>query len=499
MRRPTWIRLPARIERRRKHRRYLREIETSPRRLGVAQVERALPREDEYVLVHAVWAVEAYTPRFASDFIRRLEALGFGRDEGLYGRRGLRASIESRRRSPGGGAWINLGTVFPTGTQRVLFGSGIERPLPGGVSCIRASLHMLTPSVTILVAQVVLEDEAAESYDRILRRTDFDQEVRTNRSGRISLVTADQQKTRVLAERRAELRDLAALWIRENLPGVFAHETGGHPIPTADLLTTEVLIPFAGSDAGDDFARFTDLRRDPLHWQNDELGPWRLRLDDDSPLVTFAARRPEVLASESYERMGRADEWWTLTYLLHESVDRDLALWGAYRLVLAYQAQLAAIRDRGLSGRSTRSWGAGRRLRSIRDDLVRDAGDAKVVATELKRYAAEPRDFNWQALDWAGSPDLPGRSDAHLLESLRIGVEDGAAAAETTELLIHDTLLIESNVVATLASLGIQWFLLALTMVALVVAAISLWVSTHTSSTPLQHPPARAPTTRSSH
>jgi hypothetical protein len=447
-----------------------RELLDEPE-FGVRKPEETVPPEGEEINFHAVWAIEAYTPLHADRLFERLESLGFGRED-PWQRGGIRAQLERARGRPRGGTWLNLDHVFPPGTRSFRLFGGIEAPLPKGIRCARPSLHALTPSVTMLVTQFVLDDETATAFNRLSRRTDFKPRTQIRENG-VSLTPSDQVKQFALHDLRAELRDRGTSWVSEQVPGVFSSGLGGRPMPSAELVTTELAVPYARGDGVWEYVEFAGLGYDPFHWVSDELEHWRLAFARDEDYAVIAARRPDVI-KEKYTQHGD-DERWPLTYELHEYLAKDLALWGASHMLLAFHGRLRAVRDHELQRRRLQT--ASKHLQTIRDEFLQDALDARDAAVELERYADDERRFEWNACEWKASDDRRGQE--RLLENLRLTVKDNAAALAGAEARLRDGLIVDSSVVGTRAGLRLNWWMLLITLVALVLAIVSLIVASN--------------------
>jgi len=445
------------------------------REFGLRNPEETIPPDGEQIAFHAVWAVEAYTPLHADMLFERLERLGLGRNNRSH-RGGIRAQLEVMRGRPRGGAWLNLDHVFPPGGASGFMFDRVEAPLPPGIRCARPALHIPTPSVTLLVTQFVLDDAAATAFDSLSRETDFKAQTRIQTNG-VSLIPSDQVKQLALRDLRRELRERAIGWIAEQLPGVFASGLGGHGMPTAELVTTEVAMPFARANGTHDYAEFAGFGHDPMYWVSDELPHWRLMFDRDDDVLICAARRPDVVASDDYTQYGD-DERWILTYRLREYLDKDLALWAASKLLLAFHARLSAIRDHGLRHRPLQT--ASRRLQKVRDEFLRDALDARVAAAELEQYAEDESRFEWNACEWKSSDDR--LREERLLENLRLHIGENASALSGAEARLRDGLMVDSSVVGARASLRLNWWMLLITLVALLIALASLVVASRAGS-----------------
>ena len=249
-------------------------------------------------------------------------------------------------------------------------------------------------------------------------------------------------------------------------------------MPSAELVTTELAAPFEGGDAHG-YVDFVGLGYDPLYWVSDELAPWRLRFDRSEDFITVAARRSEAIAARESYSQHRDDVRWPLTYRLHEYLERDLALWTASQLLLAFHSRLSSIRDHDL--RPRRLQPPSRRLRTIKDELLTDATDARLAAAELERFAEDEERFKWNACDWELGKDFPGNERIQLLESFRLTVQENAAALTGVEERLRDALIVESSVVGTRAGLRINWWMMLITLVALLIAIASLIVASNSN------------------
>jgi hypothetical protein len=465
-------RMPARVRTYLRNRRWEREF-TRAESWSLHDPESTIPPEGERLTFHAVWAVEVYTPAHVDRLFERLESLGFGPQRESR-EAGIREQIERIRSTPRGGTWMNLGFIVPPGSPGFMF-DRIDLPLPEGVRCARPALHALTSSVTVLVVQFVLNDDAATAFDALSYETDFKPQARRRRNGFL-VSPSDQVKQTKLRELRADVRSRCANWLADQLPGAFASGLGGSPMPTAELVTTEIAVPFARTDDHRSYIDWAGFGFDPFHWQSDEWPHWRLTFDRDEDFIVVAARSIEAYSDERFKDYVADDDLrWAVAYRAHDYLERDLALWGASRLLLAFHARLSTIRDHGVRQRRFES--ASRRLRTVRDEFLRDALDARVVAAELERYADEKRSFEWNACDWKPSEDLEGREDERFLENLRFRVSENAAALTAAEARLRDGLHIDSSVIGARATVRLTWWVLVVAAATLAVAVVALLVA----------------------
>jgi len=384
---------------------------------------------------------------------------------------------------------MNLELIVPPGAPGFRVDT-VEMPLPSGVRVARPTIMSLTSSVTVLVVQFVLNDEAATAFDALSRETDFLPEIRSDDTGFTS-TSPDQTKQKALRALRAELRGRCADWLADQLPGAFAsRRLGRAPMPTAELVTTEIAVPFAQGDHGS-YIDFADFGYDPFHWESDDMPNWRLVFDRDDDFAVVAARSAEAFDDENFKPHGD-DLRWPMAYHAHEYLDRDIALWAASKLLFAFHARLGEIRDHGIQHRRLER--ASKRLSVVRDEFLRDALDARVVAAELERYADDERRFEWNACDWKTSEDLRREEPERLLGNLRFMMSESAAALTAAETRLRDGLSVDSAVIGARATLRLTWWVLLIGLAALLVALGSLFIALRTT-TDTGTPPAPATTT----
>jgi hypothetical protein len=435
---------------------------------GIFGPEATTPPEIERVTTHAVWAVEIYTPLHAARMVERLRALGVDTD-----RSHLHPPSDSVRRGrsfPLGGSWVNLGMLVPRDREGWAFFDRIAADLPSGVRAAFPTVWTVTSSLSALVLQFVLEDERAGEVERVARRNDFEAKGRLLPGGRVTVDPPDNVKQAAIDDARHGLRSLPVEWIGEHVPGAFTAR-GGATMPTAELVTTEVGAPLAEEERGVEYMRFLGLGWDPFAWRSDELKEWRLSFDWEDRSLIVAGRRSDVVGAGQLEHRG-SDESWAMAGVANDYLRKDLVIWAAARHLVECHDRLSAIRDAGQGLAS--DWLPTFRLKKIGREFLRDSLDARTAAAELKRFAADRQWFTHDAAEWTGIGRL---SDRDLLQSFREGIRANANAVLSAEERLRDGLLVESTILSAVANLRVQRWVLGLTALALVAAAVSLYLT----------------------
>lgn len=419
-----------------------------------------VPPEGEKFTVHAVWAIEFYTPAHAEDLITRLHRLGFA-DARWSTTQSLSESIRSHRSSLGE-SWSDLGVVARSGRGP----DHVQAHLPHGVNAAFVSLHTLTPSLSALLVLFVLEDEEAERFDSVARRTDFKPRP-ARRSGGWEVETPSNLKRGEMRDTRRRTRELATGWLADHLPGTFASRR--EMMPSAEMVTTELALPHDPSSRDIHYLRFADLGSwPPLVWVSEELPHWRLVTDRDDDSVSISARRKDAFLADGDEPIDR----WAMPQRVNEALGKTLVLVAAFDLVRAAHRRIAGVRDEG--GRLYSARLASRRLKRIGERLLHDSLEVRTIASELHGYAQDARQFTWNASEWHG---LERFADESLNDNLRQGLLRSTEALLASEARLRDGLVLNATMMASVANLRLQRWVIALTVITVATGGLAVWLA----------------------
>jgi hypothetical protein len=457
-------------------RRLLRESLESER-FGLRSPEETVPPQNERVSIHATWAIETYTPRHIEQLRAGLEALGLGTEE-FRPEQNIRDRLRDVRERPHGGYYLNLKTLAPKGSDGFL--GAARADLREAVRAVRSQLWALTPSVTAIAFQFVLTDDAALLFDRLSRRTDFEPEGRLHEGG-FSIQPPDNVKKRELDLLRKALRQRGASWIRDNLPGDFSESQDLSLMPTAELVTTELQVPFERGTDWRNYLAFVGFGFTFDRWTSSSLPGWRWVSDREEPAVTLAGKRSVVLENEHLDIYGSEPEW-ALTAHMNDAIEKNLILWATAQLLSVLQGRLAAVRDQALREHaSARS--ASRRLKRIRRNLLRDSLDARICAEELRAFADRKHEFEWGATRFVFEDFTARSQEVLLLDELRASVRTSAMVVSATESRLREALVADGTMMSAQANLRLQRQLSFMNVLVLLIAVASLVVSIWTAST----------------
>ncbi len=198
------------------------------------------PPDDEFIDLCCMWAVEFYTPAHIDTLLAGFRKLGW--DKNHSNSRSPTSWIQKLRQSPRGSGWLNLGVIYPQGTDNFLSSRSFTAPLPPHVQYATGGLFSLTSSLTCIVIGFVFEEDFSTQFDEALRknRQTYRKPIKLYRksSGRgYKIYSPETQKTEHIYQIRVDIAELAARWFRENIPGLFSSGILEGNLPTCEFVT----------------------------------------------------------------------------------------------------------------------------------------------------------------------------------------------------------------------------------------------------------------------
>lgn len=233
------------------------------------------PPADERVRLPAFWLAEVFTPSTFGRLDEGIRRLGLGRspteDRGEF--------IRSSRAKPWPGSWSNLSWLASDKNDRMWGHAVHHADLPTSVRFAVPTVLTLTPSLTVLLFQFQLRDDAADTLDRAAR-ADYLPAGRANWDGSTTFWTVDQVRDREVAKIRADLRAEAEAWIGSHFCGAFAEL--GAALPAAELILVEKEAPYP-------------VGREPRYLHALGLtSPWPPFETEELPGIKLVVRQPFV-------------------------------------------------------------------------------------------------------------------------------------------------------------------------------------------------------------
>jgi hypothetical protein len=458
------------------------------------------PPKEERIELHSIWLAEVYPPSTVVQLIDGLEHLGWGSDLGrAMGETNLAAWVASSRAQGIGGSWANIGVVTRPGKARFL-GPTRETVLPDGVDYALGSLSTLTPSMTVLTMQFVLQDSVVETFDAPLHATY--QSFARHRGRFTTYIDPGSQKRDAMVAARQAIRDSCAHWIASHLPGMFSSQLVEGRLPSCEFITTQIAVPL-GRDSRYDLSHYmTVLVLDKYWaaWESGNVPGVRLRLpawgqEGDPNALLLVGRYDDIFRGDDMQDAYGGRTRGGFAARLENYINRALAVWALRAALIGYQQRLTEIRDR-ITLPENRTKAAIQALDYVRKELLVASGDVQRVSKDVLSAANEKRWFSHLfETDFEPVDRRQREYEPSLIEILRNDMLGRAQALSETEQHVRETLLTSSNLASTTANLRIQRRITALTWVLLILSILALAVPAYQTFISQEQAPATTSTT----
>lgn len=432
--------------------------------------------EGEELRLRVMWAVELYGPAEIEHLYTKLEKLGWDSARLGGASRDAVRWIKQQRMYGSNGSY-NLGLITRLDDKRFLHRDYFA-PLPKEVDYLLVKFEQLSSSLTSLLIGFVFKEEYAKCYEAELQR-DRKTIHRTIR-GRFAYQSfgVEHLKREAIENARAKYREVAIRWFRKNAPGYFCKICDGTRMPTTELITcnNESLIRTRSEQSGDtsEWAELLIPYGWGDTWTNARCAGFKLRFDDFSSEMPFhviaTLRTAEVTEQMLVYRGGRTPG--AFVNFSDEHLDGILGYHAALALLFEIGRGLKQSRE-GLNTARGRHSGVLKSIESIKSFFDHSLGIPAVIA-DLKKgsehsglYASTCEDFRCDPLR---GDDGPKKIAETLRQRINFLADRILADEETTREHFEQI----ASIISTRESVKVQSRMEMLTVVALLVALLSL-------------------------
>ncbi|MGA8745404.1 MAG: hypothetical protein WB507_06045 [Solirubrobacterales bacterium] len=446
-------------------RRELRNIELEHRDTDVADNEEVAIPEDEQIEWQSFWLVELYAPSHAEALKRGIKKLQKGESSMFHFQEP--AAWLSEARSWESGYW-NVGHFSNRSDSSLARAHRVG--LPEVFSSMSAELKQLAPGITAMVLHFEIAEELTGCLEDVMEESfSTKAEPMRDRPGGQTIYGPQFRKEDRLAAVRDEIREPAREWVGERVPGFFTELD--IDIPAWDLVLS------GGPGLFEESREPAERWREALgygnlfeQWASKELpglliGRPHNERSHPAPTVTGNKERAEELARERHRQDGTSG----INDLVDSAVSDLWVLWAFREAIEAYGQTFTDVRDQ--LGVRRRRFGAGRRLKRLRDEVMslsfdlQTAGEAATndlaMGQPHRRMGVEflPLDFKRAKAKTVERPKTPLRQSIqrHIAKRGVTVAEQGKAITEG--LRVQGELLLAST------NVRLQWTLLLLTIV----------------------------------
>lgn len=416
-------------------------------------------------------------------------------DEWRTGRPDIYSWARQVRRTSRTDGWVDIGAAYPTSRPRQWM-EDVPIDLPEDFERLVLKAYSPTPSVVFVIATFILTEGSALLLDDELRTDRF---LKLEKRGSITrYLSASHRKSAALEAERARVKESASAWLAQTFAGTFSGDFGLTALPCMEFLTTQLRAPFEDMEERNgwsDYRFLLSIDSDSEAWESESTPGWRLgmpwRPKDDNWTIVVGCRdrsggHEEPEADSGDERGSDDAPATTDTDCLKPLVNDERALeqylggllirFAAFCLIVKYEEAFGTLRDQ-LASPIPQTSHAITQLDAAQHTLSTLSFDASLVATELRAWASDEGRWRRETLEptpaaaWKREhyPDHP-----NLLQLLGENVTGRADWVLDLEPRLRDQLVIRTSMLATSADLRLQRIVLGSSIVALVVACVSL-------------------------
>ncbi len=220
--------------------------------------------EEIELRARAIWGVEVFGPNESQQLYTALKRLRWAQQFAEEGDDAL--AWVQKQRSYFTGGWFDLGVVTRIGQQKKFVGITSQAEMPEGVKHALVRLHQICPTITCIVVCFVLDNKFEKCYEENLnrKRTGY---YKRGKLGWVRRIGPYEIKQEDIHNQRIKLRQSVSNWFSRTIPGYFTNSGAAHSLPFAELLCT----------AGDDV--FTE-HQGPVYsnWRRILTSPWEYEI-----------------------------------------------------------------------------------------------------------------------------------------------------------------------------------------------------------------------------
>ncbi|HVX08065.1 hypothetical protein [Humibacter sp.] len=195
--------------------------------------------EDEHVNVAGIWLVELFPPTELPSLEAALDRNGWNKKPLTMPLDGNNREKLSKARAASGLMWWRLADLMDWDSNWLSGGDSIRTRLPDEFTMIELRAVQIGPSLTAVIAEFHLTDEAATALDGEWHKTHEPILMRGKPRWR-SLNRKEAAYWRVQSKRR-QLHSAAREWLTDKLPGFFT--SNGEQLPLLDLMLFDKIDP----------------------------------------------------------------------------------------------------------------------------------------------------------------------------------------------------------------------------------------------------------------
>lgn len=446
--------------------------------VDLKEISKTFPPASEKIELHCSWITEAYAPSNIDNLISSLKKLGWEKAEmGAGDEKNLTEWIVEERNLSFSDSWMSGGLILSHNDLRFSAVNKRYAKLPKGVDYANLSIRNIASSLTIVTIQFIYCEEITNDLCRIFYKS-YKTKVKYHpsvfRAKGARYLGVVGQKRRALKKKIDAIHTELYAWFSKNLPGHFSLSAAG-VFPTADLITSRLYEQNKESDIHhrDHYANLLfDYAVDVWRCKKDAALEFRLPWCKTKNKIAALFGNYNKLTQNTNEYGGKGRLG--LTNKLNLLFDKTMSLWAIHNLLLSYEQQLSAIRDRAISHtKGTKK--AIKNLETIRNHFLAISTDVQAIGNDVAAFVKKVNRYSHEAIDFEPPHYYKRNNSIALVEFLRKQSEIRTEQLIKLELRVTQAIITSGNLISSIMNLRVQRSVYLLTLIIVLLTIITVF------------------------
>ncbi|PZX13159.1 hypothetical protein [Celeribacter halophilus] len=390
-----------------------------------------------------------------------------------------------KQRLYGSEGTMPLGWIHRPEEVKKYVGVRYTADFPKEFSSLLVNIAQLTPSITCLSVGFILTDDASLEYANAINEPAKTTRVPKRRSRAYSIMGVEHVKEERVRRIRGKYRNVGISWLSKNFPGFFSEHCENSHFPTVEFLSLDGFTPF-DKDAPRDrswnhWSRFVNIDHDFGSWTSSSIPSLKFSFDaghrKNTPNHMTVALRWDVLNEEDLKTYG-GDSLGTRTYFANDRLDGIIA---RYALASYLRELLRSLKEtrQSLSARSKARCSTSA-IEHI-SAFFRQSIGVPSIAREVRALSENDASFRWNASGFSQQSHRDEEKPYEIEEGLKSFLGRLSQQLLEEDQDTRDFLNQLSSALGTKESIAAQRRMEGVTLLALVVAVISMGVAIYTA------------------
>lgn len=443
--------------------------------------------EDSCLKLGCIMVSEIFGPSEIEDLYYGLEQIGWDRERTPINQ-GSNINWLKTQRLYGIRGRMPLGWVHRREEAKKYIGARYTAEFPKEFASLLVTISQLTPSVTCLSVGFILSDEASLEYANEINRPAATTYVPKRRSGTYLIMGATHVKEDRVRRVRQKYRNLGISWLSKTFRGFFGRHCERSHFPTAEFLLLDGFTPFDPGYCRDQgwnhWSRFVNIDHDFGSWTCTAAPSLKFSFDarsrDGIPNHMTIALRRDTLSEDDTKIYGSD----SLGSKMHFAYDRLDGIISAYALA-AYLRELLRVLKQTRQSLSARpnSRRSSAEVEQISEFFRRSIG-VPSIAREVLALSKHDASFRWNTTGFTQQMRPNNDETYEIKDWLKSFLQRLSQQLLEEDRDTREFLNQLSSAMGTKESIAAQRRMEAVTILTLLVAAVSMIIAIYAAFKP---------------